>query len=62
MNPLEKLLFELLGQLLPYVEPPPPSACSCHVNPPCGDCVDNGHLRGLLENIDGLFKEHGVSR
>lgn len=28
----------------------PPSNCSCHVNPPCDDCVENGAIREAVES------------
>lgn len=34
------LLLELLVSLREYVDPPPESNCSCHISPPCSDCVD----------------------
>jgi hypothetical protein len=37
------------------VEPPSPN-CSCHKNPPCGDCVEYGGLREALANARALLK------
>lgn len=35
---------EALEFLLEVTEPPERN-CSCHLNPPCGDCVDYGAIR-----------------
>lgn len=29
----------------------PERNCSCHISPPCNDCVNHGGVRGLKENI-----------
>lgn len=34
------------------VERPPSSNCSCHIAPPCGDCVDYSGLREMFAVVD----------
>lgn len=51
-----KKLREALEYILEYVEPPPPKACSCHISPPCWDCVDHGGLREALELSKAALK------
>lgn len=29
--------------------PPPSPGCSCHISPPCNDCVEHSYTRELLE-------------
>lgn len=43
-----------LSHLLECIEEPPDANCSCHVNPPCFDCVDHS---GLREAIKATGKE-----
>ena len=42
-NPFEALV-ELLKTEVPSKN------CSCHLNPPCSDCVDHGETRDLIEH------------
>lgn len=42
--------------LMEYVERPPDRNCSCHISPPCSDCVDNSHLRNAIEDIEDMRK------
>ena len=44
----EHLLRECVERLLEYVDAPEKN-CSCHIFPPCNDCVDYGDLRELQE-------------
>lgn len=48
LRALNAELLETLKFLLEncYV---PDKACSCHINPPCGDCYHNGGLREAME-------------
>ena len=39
---------ELLSNLMEVVEEPPESNCSCHISPPCSDCVEWSGLREAL--------------
>lgn len=38
-------LMSALCEMLEMTDEPPERNCSCHINPPCGDCVDNSGLR-----------------
>lgn len=42
-------LAAALEQLVECVDEPPEPNCSCHTNPPCGDCVNYSGLRGALQ-------------
>lgn len=37
------------------VDRPPPPNCSCHISPPCGDCVDYGGLREMFKAVDSAI-------
>jgi len=43
---------DALNLVCEYVERPPEPNCSCHINPPCGDCVDHSAFREMFEAID----------
>ena len=47
--PVEHLLA-LLGQAVDFIEAPEP-ACSCHISPPCSDCVEHGYPGELVSEI-----------
>ncbi len=47
-------LLVLLTELREYVDTPPDRSCSCHISPPCNDCVNNSHLRDVLDRIAKL--------
>lgn len=34
----------------------PDANCSCHISPPCGDCVTYGHMRDLMTLARKLAK------
>lgn len=36
---------------------PPDANCSCHINPPCGDCVEYGGIRDVRKAANKLLKE-----
>ena len=42
-------LLKALEELLESTEIPPDRNCSCHISPPCGDCVDYSYLRHSIE-------------
>jgi hypothetical protein len=42
-------LLEALQEFLEMTEEPPKRNCSCHISPPCGDCVDHAGLRGAFK-------------
>lgn len=35
----------------------PDANCSCHLAPPCSDCVEHGHIREILGNAKALIAE-----
>lgn len=45
---------ETLERAEDYLPVPPERNCSCHLSPPCGDCVDFSDLRDLYETIRGF--------
>jgi len=49
---LLKLALEALKDLLDQTEPPPDKNCSCHIAPPCSDCVDYSGVRYAIEQAN----------
>ncbi len=41
--------------LLDCIEPPPDKNCSCHISPPCSDCVDYGGLRNAIADMKSVI-------
>ena len=41
---------------------PPEQNCSCHLSPPCDDCVDYASLREAFEFADAALAAKGVNR
>ena len=51
LNERISLLAEIGSGLCELVEAQTPTKnCSCHICPPCNDCVDHGHTRELVEH------------
>jgi hypothetical protein len=50
-------LLSALEFLCEITEPPPESNCSCHLAPPCGDCVEYGALREALAMAEASIKK-----
>ena len=48
----EKVLMVAIESLVENVDRPPYANCSCHISPPCSDCVDYGGLREAFEWVD----------
>lgn len=49
------LLKEIGSGLCELVDAQTPTKnCSCHISPPCNDCIDNGHTRELIEHWNRL--------
>lgn len=48
------LLREVLESLLEESEEPPERNCSCHISPPCNDCVEYAGWRGIHEQARAL--------
>ena len=42
-------LLAALEDLLDFTPDPPDPNCSCHISPPCADCIDNGGTREAIE-------------
>jgi hypothetical protein len=38
-------LLAVVRAFMDVVEEPPPANCTCHISPPCRDCVDHSALR-----------------
>ena len=50
-------LLELMEELLDSLPVAPDPNCSCHIHPPCGDCVDFTMLRDLRERTEDTINE-----
>lgn len=50
-------LHFIIEDLLSYVGAPPDKNCSCHISPPCSDCVDYSHLRDVIASAKAALKE-----
>lgn len=46
-----------LEDLLNNMGRPPDSNCSCHISPPCNDCVDHAGLREAIEIAERVVVE-----
>ena len=44
-----KQALEALEDLLDHTETPPDKNCSCHIAPPCSDCVDYSGIRYAIK-------------
>ena len=44
----DALLAAITGLFYDVIEHPPEGNCSCHISPPCNDCVDYSHVRELI--------------
>jgi hypothetical protein len=44
-----KLALEALSDLLDQTETPPDTNCSCHIAPPCHDCVEYSGIRYAIK-------------
>ena len=53
-------ILESSEALMEYVDRPPERNCSCHISPPCSDCVENSHLRGAFERLDDARKMYNA--
>ena len=59
----EAELLRALEQLLENTEIPPDRNCSCHISPPCGDCVDFSSIRGAIEDAKAaIAKARGLEK
>jgi hypothetical protein len=48
----ESKLHAALEQLLEMIDTPPARNCSCHISPPCGDCVEYSGLRIAIADAE----------
>jgi hypothetical protein len=58
-----ELVLELLEDLLERMIRPPDASCSCHLSPPCCDCVEYAGLRETIELAEEVLtstKERGA--
>lgn len=46
-----------LEQLLETMELPPDRNCSCHLSPPCNDCVEYSGIRNAIEWAEKVLAE-----
>ena len=54
-------IAELVGMvryLNDEVEVPPDANCSCHISPPCSDCIDYGSMRELKNDAQKLLAKY----
>lgn len=46
-------------ELMECIDEPPDEYCTCHINPPCSDCVEHSRLRELLAAARAIiYKEN----
>lgn len=50
-------LLEALTALLDVTYEPPDKNCSCHISPPCNDCIDNGPVREAIAAAKHIISE-----
>ena len=62
-----KQALEAMQDLLDHTETPPDKNCSCHIAPPCSDCVDYSGIRYAIKqsrdtitSIDEAIREHAM--
>ena len=55
---LAEALASLLESALAIIGEPPERNCSCHLSPPCNDCVDHNFTREMLENARDALARH----
>jgi hypothetical protein len=48
---------DALEQLVEAIDAPPAANCSCHIAPPCGDCVEWSALREALADAKTALQE-----
>lgn len=51
------LLLSALEFLMERIEQPPEPNCSCHISPPCNDCVENAGVREAFEFATGAISK-----
>jgi len=58
MTAVTNQLAAALQLLLERNDHPPKRNCSCHITPPCGDCVEWGGLREAIEEAEAALSAH----
>lgn len=61
-DPVMGPMAEALNLVCDNVDRPPERNCTCHVNPPCSDCVDYGGLREMFEAVDTALDDYKTNR
>lgn len=59
MTAVANQLAAAIELLLERIYHPPAANCSCHLSPPCGDCVDYGGLREAIQEAEAALAAHG---
>lgn len=59
LNDNQTALKTTLEMFLEVTDVPPDKHCTCHISPPCGDCVDNGYLRDAFELARAAIGSNG---
>lgn len=49
-----------INELLRFVYIPERN-CSCHINPPCGDCIENGFIREACRTLDAAINKESTA-
>jgi hypothetical protein len=57
----EAELRELLSHAMEVIAPPPERNCSCHISPPCSDCVEWSGLREWFERANAILAKLDAS-
>jgi predicted ABC-class ATPase len=50
----KSMALGVMQELIDRIEVPEPN-CSCHLSPPCGDCVDYGGIRETVDAAETLI-------
>ena len=56
VTPTNDRATEALRQLLDVIEYPPERNCSCHLFPPCNDCVEYSGLREAIADAEAVLR------
>lgn len=58
---LKLRLGALAEMVTECVDAPPIKNCSCHISPPCNDCIENTGLRELFDDVHAIIAERTKS-
>lgn len=58
---LKLRLGALAEMVTECVDAPPIKNCSCHISPPCNDCIENTGLRELFDDVRAIIAEGAKS-